>query len=46
LLDRGIWERIKSSFVGAWPRWETKVIHGIRRLLLASDLSAMGDDLA
>jgi len=46
LLDRGIWERTKASFAGVWPRWETKVVHGIGRLFLASDLSAMGDDPA
>jgi len=46
LLDRGVWARIKASSANVWPRWETKVVHGIRRLFLASQLSKMGDDLA
>src|ERR1039457_6208376 len=43
LLDRGAWERIKSSSANVWPRWDIKVVHGIRRLFLASELSKMGD---
>lgn len=46
LLDRGVWRRIKTSSEGVWPRWETKVVHGIRRLFLAHGLSKMGDTLA
>lgn len=46
LLDRGAWERLKASSADVWPRWEFKVVHGIRRLFLASQLSKMGDDLA
>src|SRR5229473_950444 len=38
LMDRGVWERIKASSAGVWPRWEIKVVHGIRRLFLASQL--------
>jgi predicted nucleotidyltransferase len=43
LLDRKAWERIKSSSANVWPRWDIKVVHGIRRLFLASELSKMGD---
>jgi hypothetical protein len=46
LLDRGAWERLKASSADVWPRWEIKVVHGIRRLFLASQLSKMGDALA
>lgn len=43
LLDRGVWGRVKTSSKDVWPRWETKVVHGTRRLFLASQLSSMGD---
>lgn len=43
LLDRGVWERVKTPSKHVWPRWETKVVHGTRRLFLASKLSNMGD---
>ncbi|MGI8992335.1 MAG: nucleotidyltransferase domain-containing protein [Bryobacteraceae bacterium] len=46
LLDRRAWERLTASSADVWPRWEIKVVHGIRRLFLASQLSKMGDDLA
>jgi predicted nucleotidyltransferase len=46
LLDRGVWGRIKASSKNIWPRWETKVVHGVRRLFLASQFSRMGDGLA
>jgi predicted nucleotidyltransferase len=46
LLDRGVWARIKACSENVWPRWETKVVHGIRRLFIASQLSTMGDGLA
>jgi len=43
LVDRAVWSRIKAVAVDVWPRWELKVLHGVRRLLLASQLSEMGD---
>jgi len=43
LVDRGVWARIQVSAGDVWPRWETKVLHGVRRLLLASQLSDLGD---
>lgn len=46
LLDRGAWGRLRASSADVWPRWETKLVHGIRRLFLASQLSKMGDALA
>lgn len=46
LVDRGIWERIKEASQGVWPRWETKVVHGVRRLFLASQQFELGDQMA
>jgi predicted nucleotidyltransferase len=46
LVDRGVWGRIRNSSHGIWPRWETKVVHGARRLFLAAQLSRMGDRAA
>jgi predicted nucleotidyltransferase len=43
LADRGVWRRISTSGNGVWPRWETKVVHGSRRLFLAAQLSKKGD---
>jgi predicted nucleotidyltransferase len=43
LIDRGVWGRVSVSGNGLWPRWETKVVHGARRLFLAAQLSKMGD---
>jgi predicted nucleotidyltransferase len=43
LVDRGVWERIKEASRGVWPRWETKVVHGIRRLFNASQQFKLGD---
>jgi predicted nucleotidyltransferase len=46
LVDRGVWSRIKAASGEVWPRWESKVVHGIRRLFLASQLSGGGDMFA
>jgi predicted nucleotidyltransferase len=46
LVGRGLWERVKELGGDLWPKWETKVIHGSRRLFLASQLSKMGDSMA
>lgn len=46
LLDRGIWAGVKVSSQNVWPRWQTKVVHGARRLFLASKLLNMGDKAA
>ncbi|HYW43860.1 MAG TPA: hypothetical protein VE959_13440 [Bryobacteraceae bacterium] len=46
LVDRGVWARVKAASGEVWPRWEWKVVHGIRRLFLASQLSEGGDLLA
>jgi predicted nucleotidyltransferase len=46
LCDRGVWTRIKADSAGVWPKWETKVVHGLRRLFLASQMSKMGDESA
>ncbi len=46
LLDRGTWARLKAFSADVWPRWQIKVVHGIRRLFLASQLSKIGDTLA
>ncbi len=46
LLDRGVWAKIKACSQTVWPRWETKVVHGVRRLFLASQLLRMGDTFA
>jgi predicted nucleotidyltransferase len=43
LIDRGVWSRIKIEAGDVWPRWELKIPHGIRRLLMASQLSDLGD---
>jgi predicted nucleotidyltransferase len=44
LIDRGLWERIRrSSSAAVWPRWQTKVVHGARRLFMAADLLELGD---
>jgi hypothetical protein len=44
LHDDGIWTRIKSSPAAAtWPKWQVKVKHGARRLLLAKMLLVTGD---
>jgi predicted nucleotidyltransferase len=43
LVDRGVWDRIKESSANVWPRWDFKVAHGLRRLLVASNLSKLGD---
>jgi predicted nucleotidyltransferase len=43
LVDRGVWSRVKAAAGDVWPRWEVKVVHGIRRLFLASQLSELGD---
>jgi predicted nucleotidyltransferase len=46
LFDRGVWAKIKACSENVWPRWETKVVHGVRRLFLASQLLRMGDRFA
>jgi predicted nucleotidyltransferase len=43
LIDHGVWARTKTASIDVWPRWEAKVVHGIRRLFLASEQLQMGD---
>ncbi len=43
LVDGGVWGHISATGNRVWPRWETKVVHGARRLFLAAQLSRMGD---
>lgn len=44
LYDNGLWSRIKQSPEAAgWPRWQAKIPHAIRRLLMATALVEMGD---
>lgn len=44
LHDAGWWATlIESDCVKIWPKWQTKVVHGFRRLILASSLLETGD---
>lgn len=44
LYDCGIWGSISSTEeANIWPRWRTKVVHGVRRLFLAASLLRGGD---
>jgi len=39
LYDSGRWDKIKQSpGASAWPKWQSKVLHGARRLFLARSL--------
>ena len=42
LYDSGIWARLRQLPV-IWPKWQAKIPHGARRLLMASTLLEMGD---
>jgi len=47
LYDRGQWASIvDSDEAKQWPRWESKISHGARRLFLARSLLEMGDNAA
>jgi predicted nucleotidyltransferase/DNA-binding transcriptional ArsR family regulator len=44
LYDSGAWARIqRSPEASTWPRWQTKIQHGARRLFMSSALLEMGD---
>ncbi len=44
LYDAGLWSKIVGMPEAAtWPKWQTKVIHGARRLFLARGLLEVGD---
>lgn len=47
LYDSGVWAKIRETpAASTWPNWRTKVLHGVRRLFLASTLLQMGDNSA
>lgn len=44
LYDKGIWSRLEQlPGASVWPKWQTKVAHGVRRLFMANTLLEMGD---
>lgn len=44
LYEKGIWTKIKQTpAVATWPKWQLKVVHGARRLLMAKILLETGD---
>jgi len=44
IRDSASWDNIlKSRQADTWPKWQTKMTHSARRLLIGGDLLAMGD---
>ena len=44
IADPGIWTTITTDPEAAeWPNWKPKIMHAMRRLILASDLRKTGD---